>query len=108
MILGTSEQTETISIRGESPNNEPLKTFIWAPNSEVQFWGRERRNIEGAIWADELYSVGNDGIPGFDLAVPEDMPQLIYQRLGKDFGIGQRDYVAQGVTSWQSYGRTPD
>ena len=108
MILGTSEQTETISIRGESPNNEPLKTFIWAPNSEVQFWGRERRIIEGAIWADELYSVGNDRIPGFDLAVPEDMPQLIYQRLGKDFGIGQRDYVAQGVTSWQSYGRTPD
>ena len=36
------------------------------------------------------------------------MPQLIYQRLGKEFGIGQRDYVAQGVTSWRSYGRTPD
>ena len=107
MILGTSKQTRSINIRGESPNNEPLKTFIWAPNSEVRFW-KGKRTIEGAVWADELYAVGNNVVQSFDLAVPEDLPQLIYQRLGKEFGIGQRDYVAQGVTSWRSYGRAVD
>ena len=107
MILGTSKQTRSINIRGESPDNEPLKTFIWAPNSEVRFW-KGKRTIEGAVWADELYAVGNNVVQSFDLAVPEDLPQLIYQRLGKEFGIGQRDYVAQGVTSWRSYGRAAD
>ena len=108
MILGTSKQRKKILIRGETPNGEPLKTFIWTPNSEVEFWGRKERIIEGAIWADELYAVGNNLVRTFDLEVPEDMPQLIYQRLGKEFGIGRRDYVAQGVSSWRSYGRTPD
>ena len=106
MILGTPSQTRNINIRGDSPNGEPLKTFIWAPNVTVIFQKGER-TIEGAIWADELYAVGSDALQGFDLVVPQDMPQLIYQRLGKEFGIGQRDYVAQGVTSWRSYGRTP-
>ena len=107
MILGTSSQKKSINIRGESPKEEAIKTFIWAPNSDVRFW-RGKRTIEGAIWADKFYGVGH-GIKqsgSFDVVVPEDMPQLIYQRLGKEFGIGQRDYVAQGVSSWRSYGRT--
>jgi len=108
MILGTSAQRRKILIRGETPNGEPIKTFIWTPNVGVEFWGRKERVIEGAIWADELYAVGNNLVRTFDLEVPEDMPQLIYQRLGKEFGIGRRDYVAQGVSSWRSYGRTPD
>ena len=107
MILGTEKQTRDIAIRGESPDGEPLKTFIWAPNSRVYFLKAEL-TVEGAIWAKKLYGVGNDAIRGLDIAVPEDMPQLIYQRLGKEFGIGQRDYAAQGVTSWRSYGRTPE
>ena len=109
MILGTSQQAKSINIRGEAPKDEAIKTFIWAPNSDVRFW-KGKRTIEGAIWADEFYGVGNDieESGSFDVVVPEDMPQLIYQRLGKEFGIGQRDYVAQGVTSWRSYGRTPD
>ena len=107
MILGTTKQKRSIDIKGESPNGEPLKTFIWAPNVRVKFQAGER-TIEGGIWADELYAVGNDVVQSFDLAVPEDLPQLIYQRLGKEFGIGQRDYVAQGVSSWRSYGRAAD
>ena len=107
MILGTQKQKRNIDIKGESPNGEPLKTFIWAPNVTVKFQQGERI-IEGAVWADELYAVGNNVVQSFDLAVPEDLPQLIYQRLGKEFGIGQRDYVAQGVTSWRSYGRAAD
>ena len=107
MILGTQKQKRNIDIKGASPNGEPLKTFIWAPNVTVKFQQGERI-IEGAIWANKLFAVGNDVIRSFDLAVPEDLPQLIYQRLGKEFGIGQRDYVAQGVTSWRSYGRAVD
>ena len=107
MILGTPKQRRNIDIKGESPNGEPLKTFIWAPNVTVKIQEGER-TIEGAIWANKLHGVGNSVAGTFDVAVPEDMPQLIYQRLGKEFGIGQRDYVAQGVTSWRSYGRTPD
>ena len=110
MILGTERLSGDITIRGNSPDGEPLKAFIWAPNSKVEFFEGEtdRRTVEGAIWADRLYAEGNDVIEGFDLVVPEDMPQLIYQRLGKEFGIGRRDYVAQGVSSWRSYGRTAD
>ena len=107
MILGTKKQRRNIDIRGESPNDEPLKTFIWTPNVTVRFQAGER-TIEGGIWANRLHAVGNNVVRGFDLAVPENLPQLIYQRLGKEFGIGQRDYVAQGVSSWRSYGRTTD
>ena len=107
MILGTQKQKGNINIRGESPNGETLKTFIWAPNVTVKFQKGER-TVEGGIWANKLHAVGNDVVQGFDLAVPENLPQLIYQRLGKEFGIGQRDYVAQGVSSWRSYGRTID
>ena len=107
MILGTQKQKRNIEIRGESPNGETLKTFIWAPNVTVKFQAGER-TIEGGIWANRLHAVGNNVVQGFDLAVPENLPQLIYQRLGKEFGIGQRDYVAQGVSSWRSYGRTID
>jgi len=29
----------------------------------------------------------------------------VFQRLGTSFGVGLRDYVAQGVNHWQSHGR---
>ena len=58
MILGTSSQKKSINIRGESPKEEAIKTFIWAPNSDVRFW-RGKRTIEGAIWADKFYGVGH-------------------------------------------------
>ena len=111
MILGTpkAKTSQKIDIRGEAPNGEALKTFVWLPKGEVKFQlGREKRLVEGAIWADSFWRSANSQLGDFELRLPEDMPQLIYQRLGKEFGIGQRDYVAQGVTSWRSYGRTPD
>ena len=109
MILGTpkAKTSQKIDIRGEAPNGEALKTFVWLPKGEVKFQlGREKRLVEGAIWADSFWRSANSQLGDFELRLPEDMPQLIYQRLGKEFGIGQRDYVAQGVTSWRSYGRT--
>ena len=113
MILGTSAATRTtnqkIDIRGEAPNEDPLKTFIWLPNGEVKIQvGMQMRFVEGAIWSDKFWIAGNAQIGDFELSLPEDMPQLIYQRLGREFGIGQRDYIAQGVTSWKSYGKTYD
>ena len=42
MILGTSSQKKSINIRGESPKEEAIKTFIWAPNSDVRFWRGKR------------------------------------------------------------------
>ena len=111
MILGTSKAktSQKIDIRGEAPNGEALKTFVWLPKGEVKFQlGKQKRLVEGAIWADTLWRAANSQLGDFELRLPGDMPQMIYQRLGKEFGIGQRDYVAQGVTSWRSYGRTPD
>ena len=111
MILGTAKAktSQKIDIRGEAPNGEALKTFVWLPKGEVKFQaGREKRLVEGAIWADSFWRGANAQIGDFELRLPKDMPQLVYQRLGKEFGIGQRDYVAQGVSSWRSYGRTTD
>ncbi len=113
MILGTpkAKAGQKIDIKGEAPNGEALKTFIWLPKGEVRLQAaRKNRLIEGAIWAKKLSQARNrqNYFGDIDLRLPQDMPQLIYQRLGKEFGIGQRDYIAQGVVSWQSYGRTPD
>ena len=111
MILGTpkSKTTQKLEIAGKWPNGEVFKHFIWMPNAEVKFLrANEKTRLEGAIWADSIKRAANDVLDDFQLQMPEDMPQLIYQRLGKEFGIGQRDYVAQGVTSWRSYGRTHD
>ena len=111
MILGTpkAKTSQKIDIRGEAPNGETLKTFVWLPKGEVKFQvGKEKRLVEGAIWADGFWRGANAELGNFELRLPKDMPQLIYQRLGKEFGIGQRDYVAQGVTSWRSYGRAAD
>ena len=113
MILGTpkAKSGQKIDIKGEAPNGEALKTFIWLPKGEVRFQtARKNRLIEGAIWANKWSQARNrQNIFGdIELRLPKDMPQLVYQRLGKEFGIGQRDYVAQGVTSWRSYGRAAD
>ena len=115
MILGTPTSTttrrqNTLQIRGESPNREALKAFIWLPNGRVRF-DISRRNdhlVEGAIWSKSFWIDGNSLLGEFELRLPENMPQMIYQRLGREFGIGQRDYVAQGVTSWSSYARRSD
>ena len=115
MILGTPTSTttrrqNTLQIRGESPNGEALKAFIWLPNGRVRF-DISRRNdhlVEGAIWSKSFWIDGNSRLGEFELRLPENMPQMIYQRLGREFGIGQRDYVAQGVTSWSSYARRSD
>ena len=109
MVLGTpkAKSNQKIDIRGEAPDGQALKTFIWLPKGEVKFQlGDDKRLVEGAIWSDSFWRAANSQLGDFELRLPEDMPQLIYQRLGKEFGIGQRDYVAQGVTSWKSYGRT--
>ena len=112
MILGTpkANKNQTLTIGGIWPEDESFKSFIWMPKGLVNFpRANVKTRLEGAIWADSFKRAQNDAVSDdFELAVPEDMPQLIYQRLGKEFGIGQRDYVAQGVTSWRSYGRTPD
>ena len=112
MILGTpkAKASQALTVGGIWPEGETFKSFIWTPNGLVHFArANQQTRIEGAIWADSFKRAQNDAVSDdFELAVPEDMPQLIYQRLGKEFGIGQRDYVAQGVTSWRSYGRTPD
>ncbi len=115
MILGTPTSTirsspHTLNIRGESPNGEALKAFIWLPNGRVRF-DISRYNdhlVEGAIWSESFWVDGSTQLGEFELRLPENMPQTIYQRLGREFGIGQRDYVAQGVTSWYSYGRRSD
>ncbi|QNI62132.1 hypothetical protein [Synechococcus sp. TAK9802] len=115
MILGTPTSTtrsrqNTLQIRGESPNGEALKAFIWLPNGRVRFEITRHKDhlVEGAIWSKSFWIDGNSRLGEFELRLPENMPQMIYQRLGKEFGIGQRDYVAQGVTSWYSYGRRSD
>ena len=115
MILGTplsttSKKQHALQIRGESPNREALKAFIWLPNGRVRFdiAGSKDHLVEGAIWSKSFWIDGNTRLGEFELRLPENMPQMIYQRLGREFGIGQRDYVAQGVTGWHSYGRRSD
>ena len=112
MILATPRAREghKLDLVGSSPNEEAMKAFIWLPRGETKLHAvsGEKRVIEGAIWSNKIWAEGNALLGTTDIVVPQDMPQLVYQRLGKEFGIGQRDYVAQGVTSWRSYGRTPD
>ena len=112
MILGSSKAKagHKLDLIGTSPNEEIMRAFIWLPRGETKLHAadKKKRVLEGAIWAQNLWAEGNALLGTTDILVPEDMPQLIYQRLGKEFGIGRRDYVAQGVSSWRSYGRTPD
>ena len=112
MILATPRAKEghKLDLVGSSPNEEAMKAFIWLPRGETKLHAvsGEKRVIEGAIWSNKIWAEGNALLGTTDIVVPQDMPQLVYQRLGKEFGIGQRDYVAQGVSSWRSYGRTPD
>ena len=103
MILGSTNSTTNLDLVGISPDEEAMKAFIWLPNGRVKINAvrNQKRVLEGAIWAENFWAEGNALLGTTDIFVPEDMPQLIYQRLGQEFGIGQRDYVAQGVTSWQ-------
>ena len=112
MILGSSnaKSGHKLDLIGISPNEETMRAFIWLPRGETKLHAEKgkKRVLEGAIWARNFWAEGNGLLGTTDIVVPEDMPQLIYQRLGREFGIGQRDYAAQGVTSWYSYGRTAD
>ena len=112
MILGSSnaKSGHKLDLIGISPNDEVMKAFVWLPRGEAKLHAVEERKrvLEGAIWSKNLWAEGNGLLGTTDIVVPEDMPQLIYQRLGREFGIGQRDYAAQGVTSWYSYGRAAD
>ena len=112
MILGSpnARSNHKLDLVGVSPNEEAMKAFIWLPNGETKLHAvnGQKRVLEGAIWSRNLWAEGNSLLGTTDIFVPEDLPQLVYQRLGREFGIGQRDYVAQGVSSWNSYGRAAD
>ena len=99
MILGSSNARlgHKLDLLGISPNEESMKAFIWLPRGEAKLNAvrRKKRVLEGAIWSRNLWAEGNSLLGTTDIIVPEDMPQLIYQRLGREFGIGQRDYAAQ-------------
>ena len=104
MILGTAQTGQKVDIYGDAPDSQALKTFIWLPNGEAKFRPKKKKmTIEGGIWADTITMWGTNLVKSIDVVVPEDMAQMVYQRLGKEMGIGQRDYVAQGITGWKSY-----
>ena len=110
MVLGTEKQRTKKLISGvKHPMTKRNKNIYLAAQSHSQIpaWHGQTLLKEPSGQTAST-AAANSQLGDFELAVPEDMPQLIYQRLGKEFGIGQRDYVAQGVTSWRSYGRTPD
>lgn len=110
MILGTQKQdAQTLQIGGNSPNGETLKTFIWMPTGKIHLLlndSKDIRHIEGAIWGKDYMCTCDNAINNpTRITVPEDMPSMIFQRLGKEFGIGRRDFFAQGVTNWRSFSR---
>lgn len=111
MILGTQkEDDQTLQISGNSPNGETLKTFIWMPTGKIHFLlnsnSTDVRRIEGALWGREYMCTCDNALNNTaKITVPEDMPSLIFQRLGKEFGIGRRDFFAQGITNWRSHSR---
>mgnify|MGYP001159686103 CR=1 FL=1 len=89
--------------------NKPAKAFIWMPSGCVkfQFTKTDPHYLEGAIWGQQYDATGAGSHEKnyVDISVPEGLPSLIFQRLGVSFGVGQREYVAQGVLSWRSHGR---
>ena len=107
MILGTQkEKTQKLHIMGMWPSGEALKTFIWMPRGQVHLFLNSVKNVEGAIWADDYKCSCNNAISDkVTITVPEDMPSLVFQRLGEEFGIGRRDFFAQGITNWRTYSR---
>ena len=107
MILGTQkEKTQNLDIMGMWPSGEALKTFIWMPRGQVHLFLNSVKNVEGAIWAEDYKCTCNKAISEkVTITVPEDMPSLVFQRLGEEFGIGRRDFFAQGVTNWRTYSR---
>ena len=107
MILGTQkEETQRLDIKGMWPSGETLKTFIWMPKGKVHLFLNSVKSIEGAIWGEDYECSCNKAISDkVTITVPEDMPSLIFQRLGEEFGIGRRDFFAQGITNWRTYSR---
>ena len=107
MILGTQkEKTQRLDIKGMWPSGETLKTFIWMPKGKVHLFLDSVKSIEGAIWGEDYECSCNKAISDkVTITVPEDMPSLIFQRLGEEFAIGRRDFFAQGTTNWRTYSR---
>lgn len=115
MILGTrsrvgSTPQQTISITEPlGLSGMPAKAFFYVPAGAVKFQLTVNRPhlLEGAIWAQQYDATASATYSGnyVDITVPSDLPSLVFQRLGTGFGVGLRDYVAQGVSHWQSHGR---
>ena len=107
MMLGTqTEKTQRLDIKGMWPSGETLKTFIWMPRGKVHLFLNSVKSIEGAIWGEDYECSCNKAISDkVTITVPEDMPSLVFQRLGKEFGIGRRDFFAQGITNWRTHSR---
>ena len=107
MMLGTqTEKTQRLDIKGMWPSGETLKTFIWMPKGKVHLFLNSVKSIEGAIWGEDYECSCNKAISDkVTITVPEDMPSLVFQRLGKEFGIGRRDFFAQGITNWRTHSR---
>lgn len=115
MLLGTKprlsgrcrQRLNTKQPLGTKSN--PAKAFIWMPSGCVkfQFTKTEPHYLEGAIWGQQYDATGAGSYDKnyVDISVPEGLPSLIFQRLGVSFGVGQREYVAQGILSWRSHGR---
>ena len=107
MILGTQKDTrQLIQVSSEWPEGQTLKTFIWMPTGDLHFFRTSVESIEGAIWGRDFKRTCNAAIcERLSITVPEDMPSLIFQRLGEEFAIGRRDFFAQGITNWRTYSR---
>ena len=115
MLLGTKPRLsgrcrQRLNIKQPlGTENKPAKAFVWMPSGCVkfQFTKTEPHHLEGAIWAQQYDATGAGSYEKnfVDIQVPDGLPSLIFQRLGVSFGVGQREYVAQGILSWRSHGR---
>lgn len=117
MILGTRSRVGSTPLQTLSfteplgSSGQPVKAFVYVPAGAVKFQLTVDRPhlLEGAIWAQSYDATASATYANnyVDLSVPADLPSLVFQRLGTGFGVGLRDYVAQGVSHWQSHGRQP-
>lgn len=115
MLLGTQPRLngncrQNLNIKEPlGTHSNPAKAFIWMPSGCVkfQFTRTEPHSLEGALWAQRYDTTGAGSYPKnyVSISVPEGLPSLIFQRLGVSFGVGQREYLAQGTLNWQSFGR---
>ena len=78
MILGSSnaKSGHKLDLLGIPPNEEIMRAFIWLPRGEAKLHAvdQEKRVIEGAIWARNLWAEGNALLGTTDIVVPEVCP----------------------------------